>query len=111
MEIHSSSLYIEPASSRQQNTPANTSQPKPDSETNDTSNLNASPLSSTEQFASAVEQKRVQELVAPSALSDNSSTQPIDLRTNKALNTYSSTFNQLSQQQINASVSGIDFFV
>jgi hypothetical protein len=111
VEIHSSSLYIEPASSRRQNTPASTSQPKLNSEINDSNDLNRSPLSSSEQFASAVAQKQDQELVLPPALSDNASSQSIDLRTRKALNTYSSTFNQLSQQQINATVSGIDFFV
>ena len=111
MEIHSSSLYIEPASSRQQNTSVNTSQPKPDSETQGNSTLNSASPSSNEQFANAVEQKRAQELVAPSALSDNTPSQSIDIRASKALNTYSSTFNQLAQQQIDTTVSGIDFFV
>ncbi len=111
MEIHSSSLYIEPASSRQQKPSTNTSQPRPDSETHSKSTLNSTAPSSNQQFANAVEKKRAQELVAPSALSDNTPSEPIDIRASKALNTYSSTFNQLAQQQIDATVSGIDFFV
>ncbi|NOQ17559.1 MAG: hypothetical protein GQ581_10915 [Methyloprofundus sp.] len=111
MEIHSSSLYIEPAGFRQQNTSVNTPPPKPDNEPNNTNKFDSAPLSSNEQFENAAEQKRAQELVAGPAVSDNSSAQPIDIRTSKALNTYTSTFNQLPQQQIDATVSGIDFFV
>ncbi len=107
VKIHSSSLYIEPAGSRQSTSLPVIPVVRPDDKTNNTRNLDETPPSSNAQFAKAIVQKQAQELVATPSLSDNT----LNIRTSKALNAYSSTFNQLSQQQIEMTVSGIDFFV
>lgn len=98
MEIHSSSLYIAPS-------PQGTVHPaevaESDKERSKTDNPPERPLSTPEQFASAAKQQLANAHNQPA---------PLDIRTAKALDTYTSTLNQLPQQQIAATITGVDFY-
>jgi len=97
LEIHSSSLYIAPTP---QSTPQPTEPPKTEKERNKADTPSEAPLSTPEQFEGAATQ----------LASSNHQQAPLDTRTAKALDAYSSTFNQLPQQQIAATITGVDFY-
>jgi len=108
VEIHNSSLYIAP-SGQNTNSSSNTAQSNDAlNKSNNAQQRDNSPLSSSDEFAAAAQKRQAQQLavLAP----PDASKEPLDTRTAKALGTYASTYNQIPQQQIASTITGIDFY-
>jgi len=108
VEIHNSSLYIAP-SGQNTNSSSNTAQSNDAlDKSNNAQQRDNSPLSSSDEFAAAAQKRQAQQLavLAP----PDTSKEPLDTRTAKALGTYASTYNQIPQQQIASTITGIDFY-
>jgi len=109
VEIHSSSLYIAPSS---QPAPSTTqaNNPKPESQTTPAYDevKKATQPSSNDQFADAAQKKQALQL--PHLSTANESNTPLDTATKKALTEYKNISSQIPQQQINSTLSGIDFY-
>ena len=112
MEIHSSSLYIAPSDQTAQSTNRSSNATQSSSDALDKSNNapqhNNSPLSSSDEFAAAAKKRQTQQLVTLTPPDTNN--EPLDTRTAKALDAYASTYNQIPQQQIASTITGIDFY-
>lgn len=109
MEIHSSSLYIAPGNQSTQNSSSNAARPNETLDApNNTQQRNNTPLSSSDEFAAAAQKRQTQQLTL--LASPNTNNEPLDTRTAKALGAYVSAYNQIPQQQIASSITGIDFY-
>jgi len=108
VEIHNSSLYIAP-SGQSTNRSSNTAQSNDAlDKSNNAQQRDNSPLSSSDEFAVAAQKRQAQQLAVLAPPDTNN--EPLDTRTAKALDTYASTYNQIPQQQIASTITGIDFY-
>ncbi|RLA18249.1 MAG: hypothetical protein DRQ62_13945 [Gammaproteobacteria bacterium] len=112
LEIHSSSLSIAPQGTPSQSTAHSTTNTVSDEESNERgrvlkSNLNT-PLSTYHEFQESAKKQQAQQL---RLISENDSNHLLNARTINALNTYTSTFNQLLQQNAASNLTGIDLYV
>jgi len=107
LEIHSSSVYIAPAGTPAQNTRSSSNLTPATVNISDRDPVKkTSTLSSGKEFETAVEKKQAQQLTLPSP----NNTQALDTRTARALGSYISTFNTVSQQKVSSALTGIDFY-
>jgi len=111
VEIHSSSLYIAPSGQTAQSTNRSGKLVQSNDALNKTNNAQQrdnSPLSSNDEFALAAQKRQSQQLavLAPA----NTNNEPVDTRTAKALDAYASTYNQIPQQKIASTITGVDFY-
>lgn len=106
VEIHSSSLYIAPSGQTTQSTSRSSNAAQLDNTLDKPNNVQQR-LSKSDEFATATQKKQTQQLLV-SAPPNN---EALSTRTAKALGTYASTYNQIPQQQIASTITGIDFYV
>lgn len=112
LQIHSSSLHIAPQGTPSQSTVHSAKNIALDEQSNEpgrsVKNPLTAPLSTIQEFQEAADTKQSLET---HPRSENANDQSRNTHIAIALDAYSTTFNQLSQQQIDASISGIDFYV
>jgi len=111
VEIHSSSLYIAPSGQTAQSTNRSSNAAQSNDaldKSNNAPQRDNSPLSSSDEFVAAAQKRQAQQLatLAP----PNTNNEALDTRTAKALDAYASTYNQIPQQQIASTITGIDFY-